>query len=301
MQSIGVKITEYMLSNGFVWFIIICVAFVGLYFLFRTQFFVNLIGIFKRKKQKQQQMTNNILNNSQTLQAQTIQQIIHQNNNYNQFLKALINQKLNSIQKTLNQSMVKHNNQCKQRQCQTNKYIQKFGQQNNNRFSKVYSDLDIIQRYNVQTNKNFLFIKNNIQKIFMKLDKPYLQTQIAINVAQHYFNSILCNGISKYIIQIYTNFSTQVSNQILCNNINKKLFSLFNQYYQKLNKFTCSFGNMGKSVQLYLITQQFQQMFTPIKQVILKNNRNNVRKIILEIDSQLYKVMQTVIDYVIHN
>ena len=312
MQSIGNSITQYMLNNGFVWFIILCVCFVGIYFLLKTQFFTNLISMFKRKKQKQQELTTAVLNNAQIIQNQTIQQIIQQNNRFNQFLKELIDQKLITIQNklstavvniqtALNQVIRSHDSQCKQRQGVTNKNLEQINQQTSQKFSKIFSDLDMIQRYNVQTNKNFLYIKKSIQKIFLKLYKPYLQTELAINVVQHYFNSIICVGISKYIIQIYTNFSAEVSNQVLCDNVYKKLFTLFNQYYQKLNKFTCSFGNMGKSVQLYLITQQFQEMYKPIRQIVLKNHRNNIRKIILDIDSQLYKTMQIIIDYVIHN
>ncbi len=301
MQDIGSTITEYMLNNGFVWFIIIACVFVGIYFLLKTQFVKNLLNSFTSKRQKLQQQTSLVIQNVQQLQNQTIQKVVQQNSQFNKFLQNLVLQKLMKIQSHYQKNMSQHDNDCKQRSNIVIDSIENIILEIQKKFSNISSDLDIIQRYNVQTNKNNLITQKTLQKIFLKVDKPYLQTSVALSVVQNYFQSLVCTKLAKYIVNIYTNYNSNTTNKLFNDQINKKMFQLLTQFYQKLSVFTCSFGNTNKCVQIYLITQQFEQIYKPIKQIILNADKNDIKKIVYQIDDVLYKFMQVILDYIIYN
>ena len=125
-------------------------------------------------------------------------------------------------------------------------------------FATVNAKYDILQRYIISINKKVQKCGQSICSMQTKMNKPFLQK----NIAKWLIQTIMDNHISKkidYLRNVKSKFKQTVKQKDLLDEIYRVFKQITRQQVQLMSNFVCNYGDFSKPLKQILQTRAFQK------------------------------------------
>lgn len=143
-------------------------------------------------------------------------------------------------------------------------------------FSILSAKYDILERYIIGITKKIQSNGQNIKSILLKLDKPYLED----NIAKWLMQIIIDNGNRRrlnYLSNIKNKFKQDIQNKVILDQIYRVFKQISRQEIQLTSNFVCKYGNFSKPLRQVYQTKAFNKIiYQQIAQSIKLQNNDNL-------------------------